>query len=400
MVYNQKFTKKTQRKERLEERLNGDIEGGIQLLCENVKMESKKGANHMNKRERESQRLKILLVVFLILSILLGAILGIVAFGEKMYNQMDHEALVLDEGETLIDEELLSLKKDSGVVNIALFGVDARQNTYEGTRSDAMMVLSYNGNAKEASVTSIVRDTYAWINDDYGYDKINHAYSFGGPALAIQTLNKNFDLDIEYYIAVNFNAVQEIIDAIGGVEVEVEDYEINEVNRVIREMKTQGVFQTAPEIPYTGVQTLNGQQALAYMRIRKVGNGDWERMERQREVLNVMFEQVKNMKKTELVALAQELLPYIKTNLPFKEAVALGTDILLNGLTSLNQYQLPSTEESLGKKLSDGIYYLIPRTLEENVEEWHRHVYKDENYQVTSGVQTISDQIVNRTGLY
>lgn len=355
---------------------------------------------NMGKRRQTSQRLKVLLGIFTVLSVLSGTLLCVIAFGQKLYNQMDHEELVLDEGESLVNDEVLNLKKDSGVINIALFGVDARKNTYEGTRSDAMMVLSYNQDAKEATITSVVRDTYAWINEDRGYDKINHAYSFGGPALAIQALNNNFDLDIEYYIAVNFNAVQEIIDAIGGVEVEVEGYEIAEVNRVIREMKKQGVFETAPELSETGVQTLNGQQALAYMRIRKVGNGDWERMERQREVLSKIFENVKAMKKSELVSLAQDLLPYIKTNLPFKEAISLGTEVLLNGLTTLTQSQLPSTDESYGTKLSNGIYYLIPTTLEENVKEWHRQVYKDEDYQVTSGVQSISDAITNRTGIY
>lgn len=355
---------------------------------------------NMGKRRQTSQRLKVLLGIFTVLSVLSGTLLCVIAFGQKLYNQMDHEELVLDEGESLVNDEVLNLKKDSGVINIALFGVDARKNTYEGTRSDAMMVLSYNQDAKEATITSVVRDTYAWINEDRGYDKINHAYSFGGPALAIQALNNNFDLDIEYYIAVNFNAVQAIIDAIGGVEVEVEGYEIAEVNRVIREMKKQGVFETAPELSETGVQTLNGQQALAYMRIRKVGNGDWERMERQREVLSKIFENVKAMKKSELVSLAQDLLPYIKTNLPFKEAISLGTEVLLNGLTTLTQSQLPSTDESYGTKLSNGIYYLIPTTLEENVKEWHRQVYKDEDYQVTSGVQSISDAIMNRTGIY
>lgn len=355
---------------------------------------------NMGKRRQTSQRLKVLLGIFTVLSVLSGILLCVIAFGQKLYNQMDHEDLVLGEGESLVNDEVLNLKKDSGVINIALFGVDARKNTYEGTRSDAMMVLSYNQDAKEATITSVVRDTYAWINEDHGYDKINHAYSFGGPALAIQALNNNFDLDIEYYVAVNFNAVQEIIDAIGGVEVEVEGYEIAEVNRVIREMKKQGVFETAPELSDTGVQTLNGQQALAYMRIRKVGNGDWERMERQREVLSEIFENVKTMKKSELVSLAQDLLPYIKTNLPFKEVVSLGTEVLFKGLTTLTQSQLPSTDESYGTKLSNGIYYLIPTTLEENVKEWHRQVYKDEEYQVTSGVQSISDSIMNRTGIY
>lgn len=355
------------------------------------------------KRRRKSKTpryLKVLLGVFIVLTLLLGGLLFVVVYGQQLYSQIETEDLILENGETLVSEEVLLAKKDSGVINIALFGVDARKNTYEGTRSDAMMVLSYNQEAKEATITSVVRDTYAWINEDYGYDKINHAYSFGGPALAIQALNNNFDLDIEYYVAVNFNAVQEIIDAIGGVEVEVEDYEIAEVNRVIREMKKQGVFDTAPELSYTGIQTLNGQQALAYMRIRKVGNGDWERMERQREVLSEIFENVKTMKKTELVSLAQDLLPYIKTNLPFKEAVSLGAEILFNGLTTLTQSQLPSTDESYGTKLSNGIYYLIPTTLEENVVEWHRKVYRDEAYDTTSTVERISDEISYQTGIY
>lgn len=299
-----------------------------------------------------------------------------------------------------ISDEVLENKKEHQVMNIALFGVDSRADSYTNTRSDAMMVLSYNPSKKSVTISSIVRDTYAFIDQDHGYQKINHAYAYGGPSLAVQAINQNFDLDIQKYVSVNFNAVQAFIDKIGGIEVDIQNYEINEINRVILEMQREGVFQTAPTLSYTGTQTLNGQQAVAYMRIRKVGNGDFERMERQRRVINLTIEKALSMNPVKLVGLVNELLPYIKTNLTATEIIELGKQILLSGINEVKQLQLPNTEMSWGGKLSDGVYYLVPRTLKDNIVWWHQEVYGVEDYTLSSLASRINEQIPHYSGIY
>ena len=150
----------------------------------------------------------------------------------------------------------------------------------------------------------------------------------------------------------------------------------------------------------TGLQTLNGRQAVAYMRIRKVGNGDYERMERQRRVITLVAQKAFSYNKVKLLGLMNDFLPYIQTNLTTNEIIALGTQLLLSGEREIEQVQLPQTELSYGEKLSDGLYYLVPTTLEENVIEWHDKVYETDRYTPTSGVMNINQKIINYTGLY
>lgn len=340
--------------------------------------------------------LKYVLLVFLIVLIIGGAWV-VYAFNEL---KDVIETVEYEETEEVVEiqEEVVEQKKEYNITNIALFGVDSRSGDYASTRSDAMMVLSLNPNDGKAAITSIVRDTYAFIDKTRGYEKINHAYAYGGPALAMEAINNNFDLNIEKYVTVNFNVVAKLIDILGGVEVTVEDYEINEINRVIAEMKTEGVFETAPVLYNVGTQTINGQQAVAYMRIRKVGDGDFERMERQREVIEKTATKLKDYNKTRLFDLLQELAPYIKTNLTTTEIIELGL-LAISSAREINQYQLPSTELSWGGNI-EGIYYLVPNSLEDNVIWWHNEVYGVEDYQLSELATRINQQVKNYTGVY
>lgn len=339
--------------------------------------------------------LKWLSVAFLIVLIIAGA--GVAyAYNEikEAINSVEYEELE----EIEIQEEVLEQKKDFGVKNIALFGVDSREGGYTATRSDAMMVLSLNEETGVASITSVVRDTYAFIDQEHGYQKINHAYAYGGPALAIEAINNNFDLDIEKYVTVNFNVVAKLIDILGGVEVTVEDYEINEINRVILEMQAEGVFDTAPTIPSIGTQVINGQQAVAYMRIRKVGDGDYERMERQREVIQKTALKLAEYNKTKLFDLMQQVAPYIKTNLTTNEIIDLGMSAIAS-VREIKQYQLPSRDIAWGGNI-EGVYYLVPKTLEDNIIWWHNEIYGVETYRLSELATRINNQIQHYTGVY
>ena len=336
--------------------------------------------------------LKSFLIMVLVLLILVGA--GYVG-AHFMLSKLDRQQL----NDLTISEEVLSNKKGSGVTNIALCGVDSREDAYENTRSDAMMVLSFNNKTNKAYITSLVRDTYAYINEQHGFEKLTHAYAYGGATLAVQAINQNFDLDIQKYVTVNFNAVEHIINKLGGIEVDIQDYELTELNRVIAEMNVEVSGEPADLIDGTGVQTLNGRQAVAYMRIRKVGNGDYERMERQRHVITLTMQKLMSYNKVKLLGLVDDFLPYIQTNLTTNEIISLGTQFLMSGVTDVEQLQLPSTELSYGGILNDGLYYLVPRTLSDNVIEWHDIVYEMSDYQPSSTVATYNQKIINNTGI-
>lgn len=351
---------------------------------------------------RRKKKRKGCLVWFLRFLMLIGLLcLGVGAAGSYFYSKLTTEDLVLEGDGSLIDEEVLAQKKAYNVKNIALFGVDSRQDSYTNTRTDVIMILSYNEDTKEGFITSVPRDTYVSLGSDYGYQKINHAYAYGGAGLAVQTLNRNFDLDIDSYATVNFNAVEGMVNALDGIEVDIQDYEVDEINRVIGEMNEYSTTGSSPYLKTTGIQTLNGKQAVAYMRIRKVGNGDYERMERQRQVMTLVFEKLKTMGLPQVIALANNVLPSVKTNLSAAEILELATSALVGGLTSLDQRQLPETELSYGGLLSDGLYYLVPMTLEDNLISWHEQVYDmKEPYELTNTAQSIHQAIINQTGVY
>lgn len=335
-------------------------------------------------------------VIFLIVLIIGGA--GVAYAINELKQVIDSVEYEEVEKDIEIQQEVLEQKKDYGVTNIALFGVDSREGGYTATRSDAMMVLSLNPSEGAAAITSIVRDTYAFIDQTHGYEKINHAYAYGGPTLAIEAINNNFDLDIEKYVTVNFNVVAKLIDILGGVEVTIEGYEINEINRVIIEMKAEGVFDTAPTIATTGTQVINGQQAVAYMRIRKVGDGDYERMERQREVIEKVALQLANYNKTKIFDLLQQIAPYIKTNLTTNEILELAMTAIAS-TKEIKQYQMPSREMAWGGNIN-GVYYLVPKSLEDNIIWWHNEVYGVETYRISELATRINNQIQNYTGIY
>ena len=152
-------------------------------------------------------------------------------------------------------------KKLADYRNIAIFGIDSRANTYDkGNRSDCIMIASINDKTKEVKLVSIYRDTLVQI-EDHGLDKITHAYSYGEAPLAIKTLNTNFDLNIKEFVTVNFDAVKDIIDSIGGISMNVTTEEVPHISGI-----------TA-----AGTYNLTGEQALAYARIRYATGGDYKR---------------------------------------------------------------------------------------------------------------------------
>ena len=247
-------------------------------------------------------------------------------------------------------------KEANAITNIALFGTDQRYD--EDSRSDAIMVLTLDGKHKKIKLTSIMRDSYVHI-DGYGMDKINHAYFYGGPTLAVRTINENFGLDIRNYATVNFNQLMEIVDAIGGVDIEIKDYELRNINSQI-EYQSRLYGKPATYIDSPGKHHLNGIQALGYSRVRYVGNGDFERTQRQRDLLDALFHEALSLNKMEYPEVARKIFPYVQTSMSIEDGLKL-SGIFLNNSISVEQARLPADSgPAMGEgQLINGISYLV-----------------------------------------
>ena len=185
-----------------------------------------------------------------------------------------------------------------------------------------------------------MRDSYVNI-DGYGMDKINHAYAYGGAELALKTLNENFDLNISEVVIVNFNSLIDIIDKLGGVNINVTEEEISHI----------------PGVVSSGEQLLNGTQALEYSRIRYASGGDYKRTERQRTVINSIFNKVKDISLIKYPELVNEFLPYIQTNISTGDLLSLGAKFSGLAKGDISQDRFPRDGQCEGK-IINGIYYL------------------------------------------
>lgn len=235
-------------------------------------------------------------------------------------------------------EEIQEFENHEEIINIALFGIDSEDGV--AGRSDAIMVATIDPIHNKLKLTSIMRDSYVNI-PDRGMDKINHAYAFGGPQLAIKTINENFGLDITDYMSVNFTSLPVIIDILGGVEINITDEEVPHI----------------PGVASAGTYTLNGDQALSYSRIRYASGGDYVRTERQRTVLNALFNKASTLSVTALPGLLNEVLPHVQTSMNTSDILALGTKALGAISNGLAQDRFPRDGYCEGTMI-DGIYYL------------------------------------------
>lgn len=222
------------------------------------------------------------------------------------------------------------------IFNILVVGCDSRKEGGVG-RSDAMILFSVNEATEKIHMTSIMRDSYVSI-PGRSNNRINAAYAFGGGKLLLDTVETNFDVDVDKYVAFDFYSFVDVVDSIGGIDLEVTDAEIPVLNGYVKELnRLNGRPEGTYYVTESGMQHLNGTQALGYSRIRYVGNGDFERTNRQRKVIAKVFEKVKTLNLLEINDLLNTFLPQVKTNLTQEEILSL----MLKALDYL-QYDLDS----------------------------------------------------------
>ncbi len=216
---------------------------------------------------------------------------------------------------------------DQSVYNVVLAGVDRDDDSWNGN-SDSVMLVSLNNDKKRVSVVSLMRDTYVEI-PGHDYNKLNASYAYGGGPLLCDTVQENYRVAVDRYAAVDFENLVDIIDALGGIEMEWTANEIEVANGYIKDM-CERVFN----IPYEdhvileepGMIHSDGVQAVAYARNRFVGNSDYTRTQRQRYVIKQMVEKVKTLSSAQLLAFAEKVLPLITHNLPENEIWSLVGD--------------------------------------------------------------------------
>lgn len=282
---------------------------------------------------------------------------------------------------------------------IALFGLDTRQNvdmTKEGmAHSDAVIIASINNNTHEVKLVSVYRDCFLEMaRPQPSTQKFTHAYFLGGPICAVETLNKNLDLDITDYVSVDFKALSNAIDALGGVTIDVKSNELNNLNRNLQEqIRVTGI--TSDGVWSAGEQTLNGAQATAYARIRKVGNGDFERTQRQRAVISAMVKKAKESNLNTVTELINTIFPQIATNMSKSQIIDLAKNIFDYELGDNVGFPLANETPTLGSKGS----VVVPCDLISNVKHLHEFLYpEDTTYTPSSEVTRISQAITAETG--
>lgn len=323
----------------------------------------------------------VVLVILIIAVIFFSVVLG---FLYSKLSKIQHYEL----GEVEVNEGVAEQLK--GYRNIAIFGVDARENRFTNTRSDIIMIASLNQDTNEVKLTSVYRDTYMYI-DGHGYDKITHAYAYGGPELAISALNKNLDLNIREFVTVNFNSVIDIVDSVGGIEIEVTSEEVGYMNKYIQDINRE-MNRHDSTVSGSGLKKLTGAQALAYSRVRYTAGGDFKRTERSRTVLNKTFEKAKGLSVGQLNKLSDVLLPKVLTNISSTEIIGM--------IPSITSIKISEGEGWPYKTqfYNNGVSYVAPVTLEENVKQLHAHMFGDNDYQVSNKVKEYSDGIIKKTG--
>lgn len=266
------------------------------------------------------------------------------------------------------------------VINIAVFGVDSRTDDVSG-RSDAMMIVSVDMKHDKIKAVSLMRDSLVDI-EGYGWYKLNGAYARGGVELAIKTINQNFDMNITDYVALNFNQLAGIVDALDGVEVEITEAERRNANKYIKEMADE-VGEKAGLIKESGTVTLYGYQAVAYARIRYVGNADFQRTERQREVMEKLMNKALDTNPIKYPTLIKSLIPMVETSLSNDEIVRIAGSVLLRGRPTFEQGRFP-----LDGSYKTNASYAMVYDLDAAAEKLHRFIYDDEPFYETDTEKT------------
>ena len=336
-------------------------------------------------KARKTTKIVLLVVELLVVAVLVGALWWINHFEEESeggfniaVNFKDAPAEDLHISDPVQENETME-----GYRNIALFGVDSRSGQLvKGTLSDCIIIASINQETGDVKLVSVYRDTYLNLTDGR-YDKCNKAYSYGGAEQAIKMLNSNLDLDIREFVTVGFEGLTAVIDALGGVWLDVDDEELIHINNY---QKTMAEDMKIPytEVTQTGYQLLNGLQATAYCRIRYRKGNDFSRAASQREVVQAIIEQARKADLATLTKVVTEVSQYVYTSFTMEDVIGMLGDLPKYKIVDENGFPEATMRgsDTLGSKGS--CVYAI--NLEDNVKWLHEFLFGEVDYQPSSNI--------------
>ncbi|MCI7814028.1 MAG: LCP family protein [Robinsoniella sp.] len=347
------------------------------------------GPQKKNKKKKSKKRRIIFFIIELILLLIVAAALYVaVKFSKLNTESLDLGQIIINEGITKQDGS----SKLSGYKNIALFGVDSRTGNLEsGTNSDTIMVASINNDTKEIKLVSVYRDTYLDTTLGY-YTKATETYGAGGAQASVNMLNKNLDLDITDYVTVDFNAVAAAVDAVGGIDLTIEEDEVVFLNDYLVETSQVLGIDYYEDIPGPGTYHVDGLHALAYCRIRYTAGNDFKRTERQRTVLLKLLDAAKSAGILQLNSLIDELFPMVSTSLSAGEIFNLAKSCFSYSLGETSGFPFEVANYNSDKS------YVVAVDLAANVSQLHSFLFNDTDYTPSATVQQISNEIAYTTG--
>lgn len=334
-----------------------------------------------NNKKCKNKYKQILIAVFsviIICVVVLGA--GYMYIRANIYKKTEPLTSEHLQAPVKTKEETIGYTEVEGITNVLLVGVDGIDFDEKYQRSDSMIIATLDSNKEKVKLTSLYRDTLVYI-PGYGEEKMNLAFSLEGPELVMETIKYNFDVNIEKYIMINFAGFEAIIDQIGGVEIDVKEYQLHELNKYIGQATGGG---DCP-VEKAGLQILNGKQALSYARIRKGVGDDYERTERQREVL---FKVAEKLQKTDVIkyfSIANKMLDYLRTNIEIMDGLNMAYTISKFSNLETEQLSIPVQELCVDEEFNGNMALRMDRY--ENALILNDFIFND----------TLPDFILNRS---
>ncbi len=355
---------------------------------------SHKKRTHSKKKKGSRRALRI--IIFLAEIVALVAVIGIlyVVTRVEKVGKVD-----IKEEDIEVNAAVETNEEMKGYRTIALFGVDSRTGALtKNTRTDTIILANINLDDHTVKLVSVYRDTYLNIGNDT-YNKANSAYAKGGPQQAMNMLNTNMDLNITDFVTVGFEGLSSVINALGGVYIDVQPEEISFLNDyqycIAEDLKT-----TYTPVTSAGYQKLDGIQATAYCRIRYTRGDDFRRAERQRNVLNAIMDTAKTSDFAKLAAAANAVFDgkMVYTSMDLTELLDIAKDISSYSIIGDDGFPNESmrTTGTLGSVGSS----VIAKDIESNVVWLHSFLFGEENYEPSSDVKKISQEANSKVATY
>ena len=378
---------------REQDRIRGRREADEEYVNEAYAMEAESRREYSGRpglRRRKTHNPFAAVLIMVILLLLIGGGLTYAHMRSKLQtvNSVDLESTVEESiSETVKNDEMVQ-----GYTNIALFGVDSREQDLLGgnNRSDTIIIASINNDSQEIRLISLMRDTYLDVGDGL-YTKCNAAYAYGGPEQAIKMINSNLDMNIVDFVTVGFEGLADTIDALGGIELDLTEEEVYYMNSYMEDMHDE-LGTPYDEVEGPGLQTVSGIQATAYCRIRYTEGDDFKRTERQRTVLSLTMEKARQAGPVTLMKIADNVMDEVATSLSSAE--------LLKLVTKAREYDV--VEQSSFPRDGQWVYgtinsqsVIVPDTLESNVRWLHEFLFGDDSYEPSDEVKERSETISN-----